>query len=66
MRTTLASIALLTLPTLALNTGVAKLPVLGYNTWNYYACNIINEDVVLKTAQAMSDLGLIVNLAAPI
>ncbi|KAG6811589.1 hypothetical protein H0H92_006712 [Tricholoma furcatifolium] len=41
----------------ALNNGVAQLPVLGYNTWNAYGCNI-NEDLVYTTAQLMQSLGL--------
>ncbi|EIW55385.1 glycoside hydrolase family 27 protein [Trametes versicolor FP-101664 SS1] len=41
----------------ALDSGVAKLPVLGYNTWNAYHCDI-NETVVLQAAQLMVSLGL--------
>jgi len=41
----------------ALNNGVGRLPVLGYNTWNAYQCNI-NEDLILTTAQLMKSLGL--------
>ncbi|KJA21424.1 glycoside hydrolase family 27 protein [Hypholoma sublateritium FD-334 SS-4] len=37
---------------------VGKLPVMGYNTWNAYYCNI-NETVVLETAQNMKALGLL-------
>ncbi|RDX52658.1 glycoside hydrolase family 27 protein [Lentinus brumalis] len=36
---------------------VARLPVLGYNTWNAYHCDI-NETVVLQTAQLLVTLGL--------
>lgn len=41
----------------ALNTGVARLPVLGYNTWNAYQCNI-DEDLIVTTAKLMKSLGL--------
>ncbi|KAF9530427.1 glycoside hydrolase [Crepidotus variabilis] len=42
---------------LKLPNGAAKLPAMGYNTWNYYQCNI-NETLVLTTAQQMKSLGL--------
>ncbi|KZT04878.1 glycoside hydrolase family 27 protein [Laetiporus sulphureus 93-53] len=41
----------------ALNNGVARLPALGYNTWNAYACNI-DENIILETASLMKSLGL--------
>ncbi|KAH9829571.1 glycoside hydrolase superfamily [Rhodofomes roseus] len=41
----------------ALENGVARLPVLGYNTWNAYACNI-DENLILETASLMQSLGL--------
>ncbi|KZT64433.1 glycoside hydrolase family 27 protein [Daedalea quercina L-15889] len=41
----------------ALNNGVARLPVLGCNTWNAYGCDI-DEDVILETASLMKSLGL--------
>ncbi|KAF9478958.1 glycoside hydrolase [Pholiota conissans] len=41
----------------ALNNGVAKLPILGYNTWNAYQCNI-DENLLLTTAKLMKSLGL--------
>ncbi|KAK7680218.1 hypothetical protein QCA50_016727 [Cerrena zonata] len=37
--------------------GVARLPVLGYNTWNAYHCDI-NETIISETAQLMKSLGL--------
>ncbi|TFK64247.1 glycoside hydrolase [Pluteus cervinus] len=43
--------------TRALNNGAARLPVLGYNTWNFYQCNI-DEDLMITTANLMKDLGL--------
>jgi alpha-galactosidase len=42
----------------ALNNGVARLPVLGYNTWNAYQCNI-DQDLMLTTATLMKSLGLL-------
>ncbi|KAJ7185889.1 glycoside hydrolase superfamily [Mycena filopes] len=41
----------------ALDNGVARLPVLGYNTWNAYQCNI-DQDLVLTTAKLVVSLGL--------
>ncbi|KJA22594.1 glycoside hydrolase family 27 protein [Hypholoma sublateritium FD-334 SS-4] len=41
----------------ALNNGVAKLPVLGYNTWYAYQCDI-SEELILQMAQLMKSLGL--------
>ncbi|KZP19994.1 glycoside hydrolase family 27 protein [Athelia psychrophila] len=42
----------------ALNNSVQKLPRLGYNTWNAFACNI-NSSVVLGQAQIMKTSGLL-------
>ncbi|KAJ7767257.1 glycoside hydrolase family 27 protein [Mycena metata] len=36
---------------------VGRLPVMGYNTWNAYHCNI-NETLILETAQLVKSLGL--------
>lgn len=54
-----AAIALSSLlaPVVALDNGVARLPVLGYNTWNAYQCNI-DADLMLTTAKLMKSLGL--------
>ncbi|KAI0070323.1 glycoside hydrolase [Panus rudis PR-1116 ss-1] len=41
----------------ALDNGVARLPVLGYNTWNAYQCNI-DQDLITNTAKLMKSLGL--------
>jgi len=41
----------------ALNNGVAKLPVMGFNTWNAFQCNI-DQDLVVDTAKLMNSLGL--------
>ncbi|VDB86890.1 unnamed protein product [Peniophora sp. CBMAI 1063] len=38
--------------------GVAKLPVMGYNTWNAFACEI-SEDIVLQQSNLMVSLGLV-------
>ncbi|KAH7104951.1 glycoside hydrolase [Auriculariales sp. MPI-PUGE-AT-0066] len=43
---------------LALNNGVGKLPVLGYNTWNAFQCSI-SETLLLDTAQILKDKGLL-------
>ncbi|KAL6301847.1 glycoside hydrolase family 27 protein [Sparassis latifolia] len=45
------------LPTVDSETGVGRLPVLGYNTWNAYHCDI-NESLILETAQLLKSLGL--------
>ncbi|KAG7448434.1 glycoside hydrolase [Guyanagaster necrorhizus] len=42
----------------ALDNGVGRLPVLGYNTWNAYQCNI-DEDLLLTTANLLKSLGLL-------
>ncbi|KZW03455.1 glycoside hydrolase family 27 protein [Exidia glandulosa HHB12029] len=41
----------------ALDNGVARLPVLGYNAWNAFQCNV-DEDLILQTANQMVALGL--------
>ncbi|KAJ7017166.1 glycoside hydrolase [Mycena alexandri] len=53
----LGALALLT-SVAALSNGVARLPVLGYNTWNAYQCNI-DQDLMLTTAKLMKSLGLL-------
>lgn len=37
----------------ALNNGLGLTPQMGWNSWNHFGCNI-NEDVILKTIQALS------------
>ncbi|KAI6019988.1 glycoside hydrolase family 27 protein [Pisolithus orientalis] len=37
---------------------VGKLPVMGYNTWNAYYCDI-SEDIIIKNANLMISLGLV-------
>lgn len=44
-------------PVQGLANGIARLPVLGYNTWNAYQCDI-DEDLILTTAKLMKSLGL--------
>ncbi|KAI0049699.1 glycoside hydrolase family 27 protein [Auriscalpium vulgare] len=34
-----------------------RLPVMGYNTWNYFACDI-NETVIIETVSELNSLGL--------
>ncbi|KAI0035971.1 glycoside hydrolase family 27 protein [Vararia minispora EC-137] len=41
----------------AFDDGAGRLPVMGYNTWNAFACNI-NETLVLETASLLKSLGL--------
>ncbi|OJA15461.1 hypothetical protein AZE42_02206 [Rhizopogon vesiculosus] len=42
----------------AVMNGVGKLPVMGYNAWNAFACNV-NETIIIQTAQYMKDYGLL-------
>ncbi|KAK3942503.1 glycoside hydrolase [Diplogelasinospora grovesii] len=42
----------------ALDNGIGKLPVLGYNTWNVFQCDY-NDTVLLAQAQAMVQHGLL-------
>ncbi|KAF2792488.1 glycoside hydrolase family 27 protein [Melanomma pulvis-pyrius CBS 109.77] len=42
---------------LVLNNNVGKLPVLGWNSWNAYHCDI-NEEQILNTGRQFIDLGL--------
>ena len=35
-----------------LDTGLGKTPAMGWNSWNYYGCNI-NEEIVRETAQLL-------------
>lgn len=37
--------------------GVGRLPAMGWNSWNEYACNI-NEDVFLRVSDLLIELGL--------
>jgi alpha-galactosidase len=42
----------------ALENGLAKTPPMGWNSWNKYACNGLNEKVVRETADAMASNGM--------
>ncbi|PON86552.1 Glycoside hydrolase [Trema orientale] len=42
---------------LQLNNGVAETPQMGWNSWNFFACNI-NETVIRETADALVSTGL--------
>lgn len=42
----------------ALNNGVGKTPIMGYNAWNAFQCNI-NENLLLEQASLMKSLGLL-------
>jgi alpha-galactosidase len=42
----------------ALENGLAKTPPMGWNSWNKYGCNGINEKVVRDIADAMSSNGM--------
>ncbi|KAH8108621.1 glycoside hydrolase [Phellopilus nigrolimitatus] len=55
--TTVATVGLGAQRVFAIDNGVAKLPVMGYNTWNAYACNI-DQDLLITTANLMQSLGL--------
>jgi hypothetical protein len=41
----------------ALENGLARTPQMGWNTWNYFGCNI-KEDTILSAAQALVNEGL--------
>ncbi|KAM5556848.1 hypothetical protein ABKV19_024305 [Rosa sericea] len=43
--------------TLQLNNGLAHTPQMGWNSWNYFACDI-NETVIKETADALISTGL--------
>uniref|UniRef100_A0A1J3JBI8 Alpha-galactosidase n=1 Tax=Noccaea caerulescens TaxID=107243 RepID=A0A1J3JBI8_NOCCA len=42
---------------LQLNNGLARTPQMGWNSWNFFACNI-NETVIKETADALVSSGL--------
>ncbi len=42
----------------ALENGLARTPPMGWNSWNKYACNGLNEKVVRETADAMASNGM--------
>jgi alpha-galactosidase len=42
----------------ALDNGLAKTPPMGWNSWNKFGCNGLNEKVVRETADAMASNGM--------
>jgi alpha-galactosidase len=42
----------------ALDNGLAKTPPMGWNSWNKFACNGLNENVIHQTADAMASNGM--------
>lgn len=54
-----SSILAATIPLVSPDTS-GKLPVLGYNTWNAYGCNI-NAAIILQNAEAMVANGMLVS-----
>ena len=42
----------------AWDNGLAKTPPMGWNSWNKYACDGLNEKVVRDTADAMASNGM--------
>jgi alpha-galactosidase len=42
----------------ALDSGLARTPPMGWNSWNKFACNGLNEKVVRETADAMASNGM--------
>jgi alpha-galactosidase len=42
---------------LQLGNGLARTPQMGWNSWNYFACDI-NEKVIMETADALVSTGL--------
>ena len=44
--------------TLALNNGVGLTPAMGWNSWNRFRCEGLNEELILEVAHAMVSSGL--------
>lgn len=42
----------------ALDNGLAETPPMGWNSWNYFRCYDVNEDVIKETADAMVESGM--------
>ena len=42
----------------SLQNDLAKTPAMGWNSWNYYACDGLNESVIISTADALVSTGL--------
>jgi alpha-galactosidase len=45
------------IPALALDNGLAKTPLMGWNSWNKFACDV-SEDLIRSIADAMVSSGL--------
>src|SRR5580704_4325922 len=60
IRTCLVIFVLFSMPIVghALDNGLARTPPMGWNSWNKYACEGINEKVVRETADAMASNGM--------
>ncbi|KAH7886971.1 glycoside hydrolase family 27 protein [Phlebopus sp. FC_14] len=60
MKTLTAAFGILSATTsvVALQNGVGKLPAMGYNAWNAFACNV-NDTLILQTAGYMKEYGLL-------
>lgn len=58
MAVLLALAFLSSVPAHALDNGVARTPPMGWNSWNKFACQGINEKVVRDAADAMSTNGM--------
>jgi len=43
--------------TFALENGLGRVPQMGWNTWNKFACNI-SEELIKETIKTMQDLNL--------
>ena len=52
------ALALATSPALALDNGLARSPPMGWNSWNHFRCEALNEDVVKAAADAMVASGM--------
>ena len=51
------SLTLLATSVVALDNGLGKVPQMGWNTWNKFACDI-DEDLIKQTIDSLVDLGL--------
>ena len=57
-RLTLAGLALLCSRVHALNNGVGLTPAMGWNSWNRFRCEGLDEKLILEVAEAMVSSGL--------
>lgn len=54
----LACLSTLAAPLQALDNGLARTPPMGWNSWNHFRCNGVNEAVVRAAADAMVASGM--------